>query len=105
MQTPYYSDALKLAQKEFRRCTAAGQHPYPPVLDAFVPAERFAGGVDLGTASIPMEFVVGTRTAARTNAFARNFMPLLPSSPTSGTTSARPTWTRASGSPSRSTST
>ncbi len=78
MQTPYYSDALKLAQKEFRRCTAAGQHPYPPVLDAFVPAERFAGGVDLGTASIPMEFVVGTRTAARTNAFARNFMPLLP---------------------------
>lgn len=78
MQSTYYSDALKLAQKEFRRCTAAGQNPYPPVLDAFVPAERFSGGVDLGIASIPMEFVVGTRTAARTNAFARNFMPLLP---------------------------
>ena len=78
MLSPYYSDALKLAQKEFRRCTAAGQHPYPPVLDAFVPAERFSGGIDLGVVSVPMEFIVGTRTAARTNAFARNFMPLLP---------------------------
>ena len=78
MVLTYYSDALKLAQKEFRRCTAEGQHPYPPALDAFIPSERFSGGVDLGIVSIPMEFVAGTRTAARTNAFARNFMPLLP---------------------------
>lgn len=77
MQSTYYAEALKLAQKEFRRCTAAGQYPYPPVLDDFLPPERLAGGIDLGTISIPMEFVVGTRTAGRTNAFARNFMPLM----------------------------
>ena len=72
-----YAEALKQAQKEFRRCTAAGVHPYPPVLDDLLPAERLSGGVDLGVISIPMEFVVGTRTAGRTNAFARNFMPLI----------------------------
>ena len=77
MLTPYYTDAQKLAQKEFRRCVSAGQHPYPPALDAFLPAERFSGGVDLGIVQIPMEFIVGTRTAMRTNAFARNFMPLM----------------------------
>ena len=80
MLLSYYSDALKLAQKEFRRCTAAGEHPYPPVLEAFIPTERFSGGMDIGLVSIPMEFVTGTRTAGRTNAFARNFMPLLPAS-------------------------
>ncbi len=74
----YYGDAQKLAQKEFRRCIAAGEHPYPPVLDAFIPAEQMAGGVDLGLVQIPMEFIVGTRTQGRTNAFARNFMPLMP---------------------------
>ncbi len=78
MHSTYYAEAQKLAQKEFRRCTAAGQHPYPPALDAFVTADRFSGGIDLGIASIPMEFIVGTRSAGRTNAFARNFMPLLP---------------------------
>ena len=77
MQTTYYAEALKLAQKEFRRCTAAGQYPYPPVLDDFLPPEKLAGGVDLGVVSVPLEFVVGTRTAGRTNAFARGFMPLM----------------------------
>ena len=74
----YYADAQKQAQKEFRRCIAAGEHPYPPVLDAFIPSEQFARGVDLGLVQVPMEFIVGTRTQARTNAFARNFMPLVP---------------------------
>ncbi len=74
----YYSDAQKLAQKEFRRCIAAGEHPYPPVLDAFISPDQFSCGVDLGLVQVPMEFVVGTRTQARTNAFARNFMPLMP---------------------------
>ncbi len=80
MLLSYYSDALKLAQKEFRRCTSEGAHPYPPVLETFIPPERFSGGMDIGLVSIPMEFVTGTRTAGRTNAFARNFMPLLPAS-------------------------
>ena len=77
MLTSYYTDALKQAQKEFRRCTAAGEYPYPPVLDDFIPPERLAMGVDLGVVTVPLEFVVGTRTAGRTNAFARNFLPLM----------------------------
>lgn len=73
----YYKDAQKLAQKEFRACTSRGQYPYLPVLDDFVSADRLAGGTDLGLVQIPMEFVVGTRSVGRTNAFARNFMPLM----------------------------
>ena len=79
MPTFYYSDAQKLAQREFRRCTAAGEYPYLPVLDDFLAPERLTGGLDLGIVSVPMEFIVGTRTAGRTNAFARNFMPLMAS--------------------------
>ena len=77
MLTTEYAEAQKLAQKEFRRCTAAGEYPYPPALDAFLPTEKLSRAVDLGVVSIPLEFVVGTRTAGRTNAFARNFMPLM----------------------------
>ena len=77
MLTSYYADALKLGQKEFRRCTASGQYPYPSVLEHFLPPEKLSGGADLGVISIPLEFVVGTRTGGRTNAFASNFMPLM----------------------------
>ena len=77
MPTLYYKDAQKLAQKEFRACTAKGEYPYLPALDQFLPVERFNRGVSLGTVQIPMEFIAGTRTGGRTQAFARNFMPLL----------------------------
>ncbi len=78
MQTNYYAEAQKLAQKEFRRCTAEGLHPYPPALEVIVPEDRLMTGVDLGTVQIPMEYIVGTRTTARASAFARNMMPLMP---------------------------
>lgn len=77
MPTQYYSDALKLGQREFRACVGRGEHPYLPVLDDFISAERQARGTDLGLVSVPMELVVGTVNSARTNAFARNFMPLM----------------------------
>ncbi len=73
----YYKDAQKLAQKEFRACVSRGEHPYLPLLDDFLPAERLGGGIHLGLCQIPAELIVGTRTQARANAFARNFMPLL----------------------------
>ncbi|MCF2595540.1 BMP family ABC transporter substrate-binding protein [Pseudoflavonifractor phocaeensis] len=78
MPTLYYKDAQKLGQKEFRACTAKGLSPYLPVLDDLVPAERMFQGMDLGVVQVPMEFLVGTRSRQRTEAFARNFMPLLP---------------------------
>lgn len=78
MPDQYYKDAQRLAVKERRACITSGQYPYLPVLDDFISQDRIAGGVDLGVVQVPAEFVVGTRTATRTTAFARNFMPLLP---------------------------
>ena len=73
----HYKEALKLGQKEYRACISAGEEPYLPVLDDIVSPERSATGQDLGLTSIPAEFIVGTKSQGRTNAFARNFMPLL----------------------------
>ena len=73
----YYKEALRRAQREFRACTARGEYPYLPVLDDFVSRDQLNRGVDLGQLQIPLEFVVGTCTGVRTNAFARSFMPLL----------------------------
>ena len=77
MPTLYYKEAQRQAQKEFRACAARDEYPYLPVLEDFVPADRLNRGNDLGTVQVPLEFVVGTLTGGRTNAFARNFMPLL----------------------------
>lgn len=77
MAEQYYKDALQLAKKEYRACIARGKHPYLPVLDEMIPEQRITMGVDLGTIQIPAEYVVGTLTAGRTSAFARNFMPLM----------------------------
>jgi len=73
----HYRDALKLGQREYRACVSSGAYPYLPALDDIMPPERLLSGIDLGFVSIPAERVVGTKTRARTNAFARNFMPLL----------------------------
>ncbi len=72
-----YNEAFRRGQKEFRACTSRGEYPYLPVLEDFVPRDRLNRGVDLGQLQIPLEFVVGTCTGTRTNAFARNFMPLM----------------------------
>ncbi len=77
MPEQYYKEALKLGQKEVRACVSRGEHPYLPLLDDFIPSEKLNSGIDLGTKWIPSELIVGTRTAARSNAFARNFMPIL----------------------------
>lgn len=77
MPDQYYRDALAQGKKEYRSCIARGQHPYLPVLDEMIPAQRINMGVDLGTIQIPAEYLVGTLTAGRTTAFARNFMPLM----------------------------
>ena len=72
-----YREAQKLALKEARRCVAAGLSPCLSVMDDFIPEERSMRAVDLGLIEIPTEFLVGTKTRGRVNAFAANFMPLL----------------------------
>ena len=77
MSDQYYREAMKLGQKEYRACVAKGISPVLPVLDDFVADERVNLGMKLGIESIPVEFIVGTKTRGRTNSFARNFMPVL----------------------------
>ncbi len=77
MPEEYYKDAQKLAQKEYRACVSNGVYPYLPALDEMLGKDALPKGVDLGLVQIPTDHIVGTKTAGRTAAFARNFMPLL----------------------------
>ena len=77
MADDYYREALRLGQREYNACIAKGKSPFLPVLDDFLPSEKASAGADLGLVSVPAEFIVGTKTRGRVNAFAPNFMPLL----------------------------
>ncbi len=77
MSDANYKEALKLAQKEYRACVFRGKSPFLPVLDDFLPKESVSTGIDLGLVQIPAEFIVGTKTKGRSNAFAANYMPIL----------------------------
>lgn len=72
----YYS-ALKQGQKEYRQCVSRGEYPYLQVLDDILNTVETQGEVSLGLVNIPIDRLVGTKTAGRRTAFARNFMPLL----------------------------
>ena len=73
----YYKEALKKGQKEKKNCISEGIDPYLPALDELVPADKIKAEVKMGVMQVPTEWIVGTKTASRANAFARNFMPLL----------------------------
>lgn len=51
---------------------------YLYILDDLLDNVEICGEINLGTSEIPINKILGTRTAARSNAFAGNFMPLLP---------------------------
>ena len=72
-----YSEAHKLAVREYRRAMSAGESPYPACLDEQLSPPMLAEGKRIGREQIPLALVVGTKTEGRNHAFARNFMPLL----------------------------
>ena len=72
-----YLDALKLGKKEYRAASSNGQYPYLPVLDEILKHVEIEKDEKLGLVNIPLNRIVGTATSGRTEAFARNFMPLL----------------------------
>ena len=76
----YYQQALKAGRKSHRQDVQRGRYPFLQILDEILADHMIAGETDLGTMEIPMDKIVGTKTRGRTNAFASNFMPLLPES-------------------------
>ncbi len=73
-----YLIALKLGRKTYKERVLCGQYPYPQVLDEILDDLMTAGQIDMGLLEIPVERIVGTKTRGRRDAFAADFMPLLP---------------------------
>lgn len=72
-----YRSAQKLAQKEYDACVKQGINPYPAVLDEVLKNYEISSENKIGLVQIPMNLIVGTRSAGRTNAFSKSFYPLL----------------------------
>ncbi len=75
-----YTAALKQGRRSYRAALTKGEYPYLPVLDDMISYTEVGGIENLGVMDIPLSKIVGTKTAGRSNAFANNFMPLLPES-------------------------
>ena len=72
-----YEKAMHLGQKEFSACQSKGLHPYLICMEDVMAPYETEAKVRLGLQEIPLAQVVGTFAEGRSNAFARNFMPLL----------------------------
>ena len=77
MSKAEYAKARKKAQKTYRSQLLKGTYPYLQALDDIVSFAVIASEVDLGLVEIPLDAIVGTKTAGRKQACASNFMPLL----------------------------
>lgn len=77
MSRTEYGKARKKAQKTYRSQLLRGTYPYLQALDDIVSFAEIISEVELGLMEIPLDAIVGTKTAGRKQAFASNFMPLL----------------------------
>ena len=72
-----YMKARRLGQKEVRELRSQGRETTPAVLDDII-GENFTGSVqEIGIVNIPVDRIVGTKTAGRITAFSAGFLPLL----------------------------
>lgn len=72
-----YGKAYKKGKKDYQLRMMKGERPTLPVLDEMLLAKGTYKEVPLGIVKIPLDSLVGTKTNARSNAFASNFMPIL----------------------------
>lgn len=72
-----YMNARRQGRRQYHLSVATGAYPYLPVLDEILKNTDIVSEVSLGLMDVPLEKIVGTKTAGRTQAFANNFMPLL----------------------------
>jgi len=70
--------AVKRGRRQYQESINKGEYPYLPVLDNILSYTKIVSEVSLGLMDIPLSKIIGTKTEGRTNAFAGNFMPLLP---------------------------
>ncbi len=77
MESQEYIRALKLGEKGYRNAVVKGEYPYLPALDDMLEGVNVYMEEKLGVVNIPLDQIVGTKTAGRQNAFAVNFMPLM----------------------------
>jgi len=74
----HYQKALKAGRKMQKLRVHQGLNPYLEILDEILPDYHVSGQEELGVIEIPADKIVGTKTRGRSDAFASNFMPLLP---------------------------
>ncbi len=72
-----YSKAFKAGKKDYQARMLHGIRPTLQILDDILPEKGSYSEVQLGLVQIPTEQIVGTKTVARSNSFAGNFMPIL----------------------------
>lgn len=73
-----YARALRAGQKEAKELLNAGKSANPLVLDDILPQRAMDTCQELGLQEIPLNLIVGTKSAGRISAFSAGFMPLLP---------------------------
>ena len=74
----HYQKALKAGRKMQKLRVHQGLNPYLEILDEILPDYHVSGQEELGIIEIPADKIVGTKTRGRADAFAANFMPLIP---------------------------
>ena len=72
-----YGKALKEGQREYKECMQKGVDPNPVVLDEILELDGGETCVNVGLVEIPIQRIVGTKSAGRISAFTPGFRPLL----------------------------
>ena len=72
-----YLKALKLGQRELKALTSAGKESYPAVLDTLIEGGYTESFQEIGLVEIPVDQIVGVKSAGRITAFTASFLPLL----------------------------
>ena len=73
-----YKQARAMGRHYLSEHSDSATKGYLYILDDLLDSVEICGEINLGTTEIPIKKILGTRTSARSNAFAGNFMPLLP---------------------------
>ena len=72
-----YAKALREGQREHRECIQKDIDPNPAVLDDILGPDSGDNCVNVGLIEVPMNRIIGTKSAGRISAFTPHFRPLL----------------------------